>query len=228
MSDALTRAGELAALEAERLWQLDIIDPPRGSKDPRAPVSLKVINEIIDRNGWGTNVRYVANGSPQWCGFTAGWCWSTAGLDASWLPSYWASTYRLGLWARYRRFSATAKANPRPTDERDRRVYESLRRGTGLAIEPRRGDIVIVGDGEPADGDHVTIVVGWNPVRRVFDTISGNGGGVGPRGDKREGISRRAYSIDAATGYRAMWLIRPAFGDLLAEKPNGPGQPQSR
>lgn len=218
MTDALTHAGELAALEAERLWKLDIIDPPIGSKHPQAAVSLATINAIIATNGWGSNVSYRGNGPPQWCGMTAGACWARAGLDASWLPSYWASTYRLGIWARYRRFSTTSKANPRPADEHDRRVYVQLVRGRSLSIEPRRGDVLIVGDGEPADGDHVTVVVGWDAPRRLFDTISGNGGGVGPNGNKREGISRRDYAIDAASGYRAMWLIRPAFGDLLAER----------
>lgn len=218
--DGLTRAGELAAQAAERLWQLDIIDPPRGSKHPRAADSLKVINEIIDLNGWGGNVRYVGNGPPQWCGMFAGRCWADAGLDLSWLPSYWASTYRLALWARYRRFSATSKANPPPTDARDRRLFAELVRGKPLPFEIRRGDIVIVGDGEPDEGDHVTVAVGFDPVRRVVDTISGNGGGVGPNGGKpREGISRRDYAIDGSGGYRAMFAMRPAFGDLLAERP---------
>lgn len=206
--------GEVAARAAEQLWQMDIIDPPIGSKHPRAAESLSVINAIIERNGWGTNVSYMGNGPPQWCGMFAGWCWAAAGLDPSWLPSYWASTYRLGLWARYRRFSTTSKANPRP-GVGPLRVYEALQRGVGLAVSPKRGDIVIVGDGEPADGDHVTIAVSWDAKRRTFDTISGNGGGVGPHGDNREGVSRREYSIDATTGRRAMWLIRPAPGDLL-------------
>lgn len=214
MTDALTRAGERAALEAERLWRLDIIDPPIGSKHPRAPQSLAVINGIIYMNGWGSNVKYVGNGPPQWCGMTAGWCWQTAGLDEDWLPSYWASTYRLRLWARYKRFSSTSKANPKPTDASDTRVLEHV---GDMDVEPRRGDVLLVGDGQPVDGDHVTIVVGWDAKRRAFDTISGNGGGLGPKGDKREGISRRTYTI-GSTGYRPMWLIRPAFGDLVAER----------
>lgn len=219
MEDALQRAGELAALEAERCWNLDVIDPPRGSHDPRAPHSLGFINSVIDANGWGGNVKYTGNGPPQWCGMFAGWCWKKAGLDPSWLPSYFASTYRLALWARYRRFSTSSKANPLPKELSDRRLFTDLPRGEEVAFAPRRGDILIVGDGQPAEGDHVTVVVGYDPSRRAFDTISGNGGGVGPRGDRREGVSRKTYEVDVVNGYRAMWLGRPGFSDLLAERP---------
>lgn len=196
---------------------LDVIDPAPGSKDPRADESLEVINEIIAANGWGANTRYVANGPPQWCGMTAGYAWRKAGLEPSWLQSYWASTYRLGLWARYQRFSATAKANPPPADLRDVRKFGRLAPGKAVPFAPRRGDVLIVGDGKPAEGDHVTIVMGYDEARRTFDTISGNGGGIGPMGDRREGISRKQYAIDSG-GYRAMFVIRPAFGDLVAER----------
>ena len=217
MRDALDLAGQRAITEASRLWSMDIYDPPHGDHRPRTPECLAVINEIIDANGWGGNIRYTGNGPPQWCGMFAGFCWRHAGLDPSWLATYWASTYRLGLWARYQRFSARSKANPPPTSD-DRRVIEQLRPGVALTVAPMAGDVVIVGDGTPADGDHVTICASYDATRRTFDTISGNGGGVGPHGDRREGISRREYTIDSG-GYRAMWLIRPAFGDLLAELP---------
>lgn len=210
-----TSAGELAAAAAERLWKLDIIDPPFGSKHPRASASLAVINEIIATNGWGDNTTYRGNGPPQWCGMFAGKCWVEAGLDPSWLAAYFASTYRLGLWARYKRFSPTSKANPPPVTEAPTRLIGKLDPGKAPPFLPQKGDIVIVGDGEPDEGDHVTIAVGYGATMRTFDTISGNGGGVGPNGDRREGISRREYSIDARSGYRAMWLIRPAAGDLL-------------
>lgn len=218
MTDALTYAGELAAAEALRLWNLDIYDPPHRDKRPRTPECLAVINEIIANNGWGNNVKYTGNGPPQWCGMFAGKCWREAGLDPAWLPSYWASTYRLSLWAHYRRFSATSKANPPPVDRGDRRVITALGPGHALLCAPRPGDIVIVGDGTPAEGDHITLCVGYDGARQVFDTISGNGGGVGPHGNSREGVSRREYAVDRG-GYRAMLVIRPAFGDLLAERP---------
>jgi hypothetical protein len=211
-------AGDLAAREAERLWSLDIYDPQHGDKRPRTAECLAVINDIIRANGWGANTEYTGNGPPQWCGMFAGKCWRTAGLDPTWLATYWASTYRIGLWARYERFAATSKANPPPADRSDRRTFVKLVPKGALAVMPRAGDIVIVGDGNPKEGDHVTLNVGYDEKRRVFDTISGNGGGVGPNGNSREGISRREYAIDSG-GYRAMFLMRPAFRDLLSEVP---------
>ncbi len=214
---ALVHAGELAAAAALKLWSLDIYDPPHGDTRQRTPECLAVINDIIVANGWGGNVKYAGNGPPQWCGMAAGYCWRQAGLDPSWLQSYWASTYRLGLWARYQRFSPSSKANPTPAGANDRRLITALGPGHPMTFAPQAGDVVIVGDGSPSDGDHVTINIGYDAVRRVFDTISGNGGGVGPHGDHREGVSRREYAIDSG-GYRAMYVIRPAFGDLLAER----------
>jgi hypothetical protein len=218
VTDALTRAGELAALEAERLWSLDIIDPPKGSKDRRAAHSLVEINRIIRRNGWTWELPYRGNGKPQWCGMTSGDVWATAGLDPNWLVDYFASTDRLVAWARYERFKPHSKANPPPTDASDRRVLVKLERGKAPPVAIRRGDIVIVGDGERPTGDHVTIAVGVIDDGRTIDTISGNGGGVGPDGRAREGISRRYYRVDATDRW-PMFVIRPAFGDLLAERP---------
>jgi hypothetical protein len=216
MSDALVHAGVLAAAAAERAWKLDIFDPPKGSKHSRAPECLGVINGIIRRAGWGFATPYRGNGQPQWCGMFAADCWRDAGIDPTWFATYWASTYRLLLWARYKRFSATAKANPAPADPSDRRLAVNLEAGL-VDVTPRPGDIVIVGDGEPDEGDHITVAMGFDSRTFAIDTISGNGGGVGPRGDRREGISRRTYTI-GSSGYRPMWLIRPAFGDLVAER----------
>ncbi len=212
----LELAGQAAAAEAIRLWELDIFDPAVGSSHPRAKTCLAEIERIIRANGWSWALPYKGNGPPQWCGMFAGDCWRTAGLDPSWLPTYFASTYRLNLWASYQKFDVKSKPNPRPsTPHTQTRVRASVR--DLLGVTPRPGDIIIVGDGEPQAGDHVTICVGYKD--GVFDTISGNGGGYGPTdygtgGAKREGISRRDYTR-SGTGYRAMWLIRPAEGDLL-------------
>lgn len=209
--DALAAAGQRAADAMLRLWQRDIFDPPIGSKHPRAAECLAEIERIIKRNGWAFATPYRGNGPPQWCGFTAGDAWATAGLDPSWLPSFFASTYRLMLWATYQRFDRKSKANPAPASG-DRRLYVDLTKP--LKIVPRAGDIVIVGDGDPKVGDHVTVCIDYDSAARSFDTISGNGGGVGPHGDRREGVSRRTYTIGAA-GYRPMWLVRPAASDLV-------------
>jgi hypothetical protein len=210
---ALELAGMFAAAEAERLWRLDIFDPPKGSKHSRAKECLAVIEDIIKQAGWGFATPYVGNGPPQWCGMLAAKCWRAAGINPSWFATYWASTYRLHLWARYKKFDAK-HANPPPSGD-DRRLLIPLA-ATPL-VAPRAGDIVIVGDGEPDEGDHITIAMAYDEKTGAIDTISGNGGGAGPKGNKREGISRRTYTI-GQKGYRPMWLVRPAFGDLLAER----------
>lgn len=206
-------AGELAAQEAERLWQLDVFDPPIGSKHPRAPFCLDVIEGIIKTAGWGFATPYRGNGAPQWCGMFAANCWLAAGLDPASFATYWASTYRLLLWLRYQKFDAK-HPNPPPAATEPHRLLTSVGHGFKPRFTPRRGDIVIVGDGEPEAGDHVTILIGYDEARMEFDTISGNGGGVGPRGDRREGISRKTYSIDQG-GYRVMHIGRPAPGDVV-------------
>jgi hypothetical protein len=202
-------AGRKAAAEMERLWRMDIFDPPIGSHHPRARECLAVIEGIIVRNGWAWATPYRGNSPPQWCGFTAGDAWAEAGLDPTWLPAYFASTYRLKLWATYERFDRKSKDNPRPQGA-DLRLYVDLTKP--LTIEPRAGDIVIVGDGNPSVGDHVTVCMGY--ANGVFDTVAGNAGGVGPNGDRREGISRREYRV-GSSGYRPMWMVRPAASDIV-------------
>jgi hypothetical protein len=211
MSDKLEEAGNKAADALEALWNLDVFDPPIGSSHPRARFCLNIIETIIRNNNWDWALPYRGDGPPQWCGMTAGAVWFEAGLDQSWLATYFASTYRLKLWATYQRFDTRGKQNPPPTG-RDRRLYVDLR--SRFVVEPRRGDIVIVGDGNPETGDHVTVNMGYDPVTKTFDTISGNGGGLGPRGDARQGISRKKYRV-GRTGYAPMYLIRPAVTDLL-------------
>jgi hypothetical protein len=220
MSDALKHAGELALAEITRLWSMDIIDPPIGSKHPRATDSLVVINEIIAANGWVFSLphgRYLGNGPPQWCGMTAGYCWAKAGLAPKMLQVFWASTDRLISWASYQPFNGHRNV-PRPAAPEERRLLMGLHPGAPLSFQPRAGDVVIVGDGSRTAGNHVTLCKAYDAEARVFSTISGNGSGVGPKGDPREGISARSFAIDGDHGYRVMWVVRPGVGDLLAER----------
>lgn len=221
MSDALELAGQRSLAEMLRLWSLDIVDYRRGSH-PRAAECLEVISQIIDFNGWLPAGGYLGgNSSPQWCGMSAGWCWAKAGLDPRWLRVWFASTLRLLAWARYQQWNA--HLNPRPRGGDVRRCVKLAPR-MPIAFEPRAGDIVIVGAGtDPRgkpqpEGAHVTICHEYDAAKRVFSTVSGNGGGLGPHGGPaREGVSARDFAIDTGT-YKAMWIVRPAFGDLLAER----------
>ena len=210
--EALALAGQRAITEARRLWNLDVFDPPIGSKHPRAAECCSIIAGIIQRNGW-LSQPYKGNGSPQWCGMFAGDCWRAAGMDPKHLAVWWASTMRLLAWARYLPWNQ--HKNPKPTNG-DERLCGRLEPGKPLPFAFQTGDVVIVGDGAPPEGDHITLGVTWNEARRSFNTISGNGGGLGPNGDNREGISQREYFIDNGR-YKAMWMLRPAFGDLRAE-----------
>lgn len=227
-TEALALAGQRVVTYAMREWNRDIFDPPIGSAHPRAAECCAVIDEIIKFNGWGFALphgRYIGNAPPQWCGMFAGRRWAEAGLDPKPLIWGWASTLRLGCWFSYRPWNNYK--NPRPTNG-DLRLWGKLEPGKPLPFTPQSGDVVIVGTGKvewgkdkgkpQPEGAHVTISAGFDEATRSFDTISGNGGGVGPHGDHREGISRATFSID--TGVRkAMWIGRPAFGDLLAERP---------
>jgi hypothetical protein len=211
--DPLRVAGEHALTDARQLFDLDVFDPPIGSTHPRAAHCLQVIGGIMRINGWEPKGGYKGNGPPQWCGMFAGACWRAAGLDPKWLRSWFASTLRLHAWATYRANPVTLEKNPRPVGD-DLRLCAELAPGRPITVEPRAGDILIVGDGTPRDGDHITIVESYDPAHLVFTTISGNGGGAGPHGDVREGISRRYFAIGSGR-YRAMLLIRPALGDLV-------------
>lgn len=210
----LKAAGELAAQEAERQWHLDIFDPSKSDKSPRARACAKHIEGIIERAGWGFATPYIGNGQPQWCGMFAFDCWREAGIETKWAASLWASTYRLKLFFNYQRFSATSVANAPPPPDVPRRLWTAVGMGFKPRFTPRRGDVVIVGDGNPDDGDHVNVLVGYNEATMEFDTISGNGGGIGPKGNAREGISRKTYRIDQG-GYRVMFVGRPAPGDIV-------------
>jgi hypothetical protein len=74
------------------------------------------------------------------------------------------------------------------------------------------GDILMIGGGSPAMGNHITIVESY--AAGVFQTISGNGVGLGPDGKRRQGIVRAAVHLGGG-GYCARRLVRPAAADLI-------------
>lgn len=212
MTDALARAGELAIAEAEQLWLLDVSDPSARDQCAHAISSRAVITSIVEACGWTWEVPYRGNGQVEWCVMFAGACWRKAGLDPKWLAAFFASTMRLGAWARYLPWNE--HQNPRPAGA-DLRLCAWLGRdSTSVPFEPRAGDILTIGDGIPAEGDHCTIVVSYDPVARIFETLEGNGVGIGPDGKSREGIVR-AHRRVGGDGYCARMLVRPAPGDLI-------------
>jgi hypothetical protein len=209
----LAEAGRAAVIEGMRLWHLDIIDPKRSDDSEHAKRSRRDIDDIIVAGGWPWMVPYKGDGALEWCGLFVGACWRAAGLDPKWLASYFASTYRLALWASYRSFS-DRMPNPEPEPDVQRRRMARLdMTSSSLPWPPREGDILTIGDGSPADGDHICLVRSFDPVRMVFSTIEGNGTGIGPDGRRRQGVVLAERKLGGA-GYCARRLIRPAPSDL--------------
>jgi hypothetical protein len=209
--DKLLAAGERALAEAVRLWSLDVYDPKRSDKTPAGEHSRKIIQEIVNAAGW-TWIDYDGDGRVEWCGLHAAACWRAAGIDPKWLATFWASTYRLDAWATYRDFNN--HKNPKPAQGPYRLVAKLDSSSKVLPFEPRAGDILTVGDGIPAFGDHITIVESWDEARGIFIVLSGNGGGLGPDGKRRQGIVRSEFRL-GGSGYCARRIIRPAPSDLL-------------
>jgi hypothetical protein len=208
----LIEAGHAAVTEATRLWSCDVYDPQRSDKSEAAERSRKVIDEIIAAAGWHWQVPYKGDGQVEWCGLFVAACWRAAGLDPKWLATYFASTYRLDTWARYRDFNPE-KPNRRPPQGPYRLMAELDDRSLSLPFEPQAGDILMIGDGNPVMGDHITLIVSYDPTRRVFATIEGNGMGLGPDGKRRQGVVRALRNL-GGQGYCARRLIRPAPSDV--------------
>jgi hypothetical protein len=209
----LADAGTRAVTEAIRLWQADVFDPKRNDQSDAAVRSRRVIDEILMAAGWDWQVPYKGDGQVEWCGLFAAACWRAAGIDTKWLATYFASTYRLDTWAKYRDFNP-GKPNKRPDHGPYRLVAELDENSKVLPFEPQAGDILMIGDGQPAMGDHICLVVSYDATRKAFSTIEGNGMGIGPDGKRRQGIVR-GLRLLGGQGYCARRLIRPAPGDLL-------------
>jgi hypothetical protein len=210
----LEAAGRAAIAEAARLWQLDIIDPEPTDLSERADKSREQIDSMLRACGWTWQIPYKGNRQLEWCGVFAGACWKAAGLDPRWLLSYFSSTYRLDIWARYFTFDAKSP-NPKPAaGVQRRRIGDMDRNTTVLPFEPRAGDILLIGDGTPKYGDHITLVESYDAATHTFTTIEGNGHGFGPDGKRREGVVRAKRYL-GGSGYCARRLIRPAPSDLL-------------
>jgi hypothetical protein len=209
--DKLAAAGRAALAEATRLWESDVYDPPRNDYSPRGVASREAIQRIVNDGGW-TWICYRGDGDVEWCGLFAAACWRAAGLDARWFAAFWASTYRLDLWARYRPFNQ--KPNPKPALGPFRLFAMLSPESVSLPFAPRAGDILMIGDGSPAFGEHICLVESYDEERHLFHTIEGNGHGLGPDGKRRQGVVRAVRHL-GGSGYCARRLIRPAPSDLL-------------
>lgn len=219
--DPLEASGLAAAHEAERLWRMDIVDPPRGRKGAEADRWRKTIDAMIRHGlGWTWEPPYRADGDYAWCGAYAATSWSAA-IPLATRKRYWSSTYRLDRWARYQSID-DQPADPSP-DGPGRICVELDQYSQKIVLpdgsHPRPGDLLLVGDGRPAYGDHITVIERYDPVTRTAHTLEGNGGGLGPDGKPRQGVVRARRMVGLRPGqspntYHARRLIRPGPDDL--------------
>lgn len=221
--DVVEACGKLAIARLTGLWKQDIYDPRHTDQTPDGERCRAAILDIITNGGgWRWVKEYTGDGSPnneQWCGFTQAWAW------APWIAedvrkTWWASTYRLDAWARYAPLDMGGKITPNPKPASGPyRLYAKLdEHSTSLPFTPQAGDILLVGDGKPAYGDHVCGVRGYDEKRRMFLTIEGNGMGAGPDGKRQHGlvIAERPLGQREGHAYIARRLIRPAPHDIVS------------
>jgi hypothetical protein len=218
-ADVVETCGKLAMRTLLDLWSLDVIDPRHTDRSENADRCRAIILDIIQNGGgWRWVTEYTGDGSQgneQWCGFTQAKAWAPWVSEAT-RRTWWASTYRLDAWASYRDLEISGKVykNPKPASG-PLRLYARLdEHSTSLPFTPQVGDILIVGDGKPAYGDHICGVLGYDPKRRVFSTVEGNGVGVGPKGNRRQGIVKAERPLGGSKGYIARRLIRVGPQDI--------------
>lgn len=208
----MSDAGGRAVAEAQRLFALDVYDPRRDDTSAAADHSRSVIDAILTSAGWLWEVPYKGDGQVEWCGMFAAACWHGAGIDPRWLATYFASTYRLDIWARYQSFDVK-HPNPKPAAGPYRTIANADAHSTSLPWDPEPGDIVMIGDGAPEYGDHITVAVSYDAATKTVATISGNGVGMGPDGKRRQGIVKSTVHLGGG-GYCIRRVIRPAESDV--------------
>lgn len=199
--DRLELAGLKALAKAKRLFALDVFDPKPGDNSARGVLCKTQITQLFKDSGWGWALKgktYAGDGADpdqSWCGVFAHECWRAAGLKPS--IDHWASTWRM----------ANSIGNDPGAEGRTVSPDGTWKAG----FTPRAGDIVIMGDGDPAWGEHIGILdyidqTGW------VHTYEGNGTGTGPDGKPREGIVRGLRPLIGK--WRVLRFYRPPLDAL--------------
>lgn len=211
--------------EALNLWHADIIDPSAGDfatppdgdtvlqrRHAIAVRSRALIDDILLACDLDHHVPYKGNHrGPEWCGAFLAKCARVAGFDPKLLKTWFPSTYRLWALHNYRPFDEK-NPNKKPAAGPYRiSIKVDGKLPDGFVMPP--GATVIVGDGQPSVGDHVT--VGKRVTATGIETVSGNGGGTGPDGKHREGVVVREFPFVASSGYRVLWVHLPAPSDIV-------------
>ena len=174
---------------AEAEW-LQVVQEPRGENWERIDSYIRGEQGLH----WSWEDRYDQNGEFAWCGAFVARALGELGLRRELRVKSLASTYRIVQWAK-------------GTD----RYRDDVR-------ECRAGDIVIVGDGRKACGNHITLCYGVEDNDVL--TFEGNARGPGPDGRRYEGVIRRRRPFSVAKKekktYRVMHVVRVKAGDFDA------------
>lgn len=160
----------LAVLRAEDAFRANIVDP-RDDGAAFATSRSWIRTFIGDGLGWPSEAAaYNHDGQFAWCGAFVAWCWRD-GVPLGVRRQYFASTYRLSRLARgggLDKVPAQLVQVVKPHD-----------------VVP--GDIITLWGDQDGYGTHIALVA---EVGARLVTIEGNANGVGPRGDRREGVVR--------------------------------------
>lgn len=213
----IQECGVVALEAATQLFLRDVTNPRNADTTGYATHSRDVINDILRECGWTWSEVYPYHGTVQYCCMFAGKCWKDAGLDPKWLITFFAGTERLDAWASYKNWNEHVNPGPIPgaiPTWEWRQVANYDAHSTTLKFDPLPGDIVLIGDGDPAPGDHCTVLESYNPVTKTFTHISGNGVGTGPDGRRRMGIVRGTSKL-GGPGFCVRRVIRPSIHDII-------------
>lgn len=211
----LELAGELAVVAFRLSWLDGVRDPgdaPKIEAMIRGPLGL----------GWKGYRLFDQNGKRfQWCGAAAMFHWGMVGLSYDARHWWGSSAQRLDALCDYRTFSGhnPVRPNPTPPAGAPRRLQQELgplSKPEDLGWEPRAGDIALVGDGDPREGDHIVMLDGTRSSAGWLGTFEGNAHGHAPDGSVRRGVVRHRRPIGrvASERYHVRRIIRFAPGDL--------------
>lgn len=231
-SEIVAQTIEAAYMEHHK----DVVD---SRKSPESIARIRKYIHGDDGARWKscpkTKKQYERNGDFQWCGVFAGYCLGRAGLAWPFRKYDMPSCYRLDRAFRYKGrtidkgfrvrvppAAGSKNAMLRPfagneygIEDFHEEVGDMRRWGAGMReLEPEPGDILIVGDGKPAYGDHVAIVRFTTPPNEV-QTYEGNAKTYGTKGDLREGVGTQTRRLSGS--YRILRVYRWSVADFFDE-----------
>jgi hypothetical protein len=207
--DKLEAAGQDAVLHARSDWGQDIFDPKPGDRSADAVRCCTIIGAMIREGlGWTWEPEiYKGDGTFEWCGAAVSrWWWK---VKPELRKLYFSSTYRLDRYAQYQ--PAFGEENVGKG-----RLYAQLDEHTKrLPWSPRAGDILTIGPTGSGYGKHICLVESFDDEALVFHTIEGNGNGLGPHGERQQGVVKGVRPLGGAGVWHARRLIRPSVADLV-------------